>query len=278
MKIQSIGTYLPASKLNTPSHNYKTINRNKDIISFKAENNDKRKFGFRDYLKGIFNKKTIPQVACIKSTKRNLEDLSDEEIKSEKIKEFVGLTLASYSDFGILGKNNQREINSMLRVGADNFYEGSVEYNTEDGINITFGEMNQELGIPKMINVWEGGQYAYTYDIFEKEPLKYSVTVFADKLQTVMEGEGKELTRFLQYDRSNKIVKEYTLSPGGFRYLYGLKKNGDEVQILKRLYFDFEDIAGCIYAEATDDGIVMHCYDIENDLWEPKYLLEADEE
>ncbi len=278
MKIQSIGNFLPVSRKNITSPHFNRINQSRDVVSFTSKKDNTIRLGLFGYLKHVFHKEEIPQISCMTPAKRSLEELSDEEIKSEKIKEFVGLTLAGFSDLEVLGKNNQRELNSMLRLGADNFYEGVVEYNSQDRININFGDMNEELDIPKAINVWEDGQYAYTYEIFEKEPLKYRVTIFADKLQTTMEGIDKDLTRFLQYDKSNRIVKEYSPTPNGFRYLYGQKKSAEKVEILKRLYFDFENIAGCIYAEGTDEGIELYCYDVENDLWEPKYLLEVEEE
>ncbi len=277
MKIQKINCYHLANVRNAQSPQCNPLKYQKDEICFKGSENKSQKFGLFDRLKYAFKREELPQVACFQK-KLHPSELSDEENKSEEIKVFVGTTIASYSGLGILGKANIKEINSMLRVGAENFYEGTIPYNSQNGINITFGEVDSELEIPRTINVWENGQYAYTYEIFQKEPeLKYEVTIYADNLKTIEQGTDSKLNGFWQYDKKNSTVKEFTVTENGFNYLYGIKKDSSNVQILKRLYFDFTDINGCMYAEASGDELLLYNYDIENDIWENTHTIEFEE-
>ena len=98
-------------------------------------------------------------------------------------------------------------------------------------------------------------------------------------INTVHNAVGTHINSFTQLDTKNSKVKQLDLTETGFNYLYGRTfDDTQDVEIIKRLYFDFNDINGCIYAEETDEGLALFMYDHSNDLWEQTHIITFEEE
>lgn len=273
MKIQGINLY------NNFNANQSRPLKITSYPAFKGQDNVERpqKESLLDKIKSAFKRPIIPQIACY-TPRKDQSNLNDEELYSEKIKHFTGETVASYAKFKKIGKENHKELKTMLSVGKRNGFRGTIRY--DDTKTIIFNKIDENLGIPSSISVWENGKFVYSYKIKENNPeLKYHLFEVNGDITTEYEGIGDKINSLIQYDKASSIIKQIDETEAGFNYLYGIKdKNSDNIQILKRLYFDFENIEGCIYGEGQENSVALFMYDAKNDLWENRYIIDIDGE
>ena len=273
MKIQQINLY--TYRNNYQYKNNKQLTRNQNQLYFKG-NEQPKKSGLFNSIKKFIKGENIPQVACY-TRRENPVDLSEDEIKSENIKKFVGETIASYNTIIEKGKSAHKEIKEILKMGRNQDYKGTLKYNPNDNANVTFGAINPETNLPSTISMWKDGEFMYSYEILSDNPIEYKLSVIDKGIDTIQEGIGDRITMLQQTDSNFNLVKQFDRTENGFNYLYGRIKDDGNVEIKKRLYFDFGSIKGCIYGEGTQEGIPLYLYNQEEDLWEQKFLIEFEE-
>ena len=275
MKIQNINPYKPQAITKSTAKNHKKAIYKHDEVSFNGNKTPKNS-GFFNSVKKFFKGETIPQIACY-TQRENLVDLSDEEIKSENIKKIVGEVIKSYHTILKKGISTHSEIKEILKMGSAQGYKGTLKYNPSDNANVTFGDINPKTNLPTNILMWKNGEFIYSYEILNANPIEYKLNVSDHGINTVQEGIGDEIITLQQHDLKFHLVKQFDKTERGFNYLFGHVKDDEHVDIKKRLYFDFYDINGCLYGEGTPEGIPLYMYNKEQDLWEQQALIEFEE-
>ena len=276
MKIEKINTFNHLNQRKIKNNYIYHLEYKIDKVSFCA--NDKpKKTDFLNKLKKFLKGENIPQVACY-IPREDSGNLSEDEIKSEQIKKFVGETIASYHSVSEKGKEAYSEIQEILKMGQKQNYQGTLKYNPDDNANVTFGKINSETNLPSAISIWRNGEFMYSYEILSINPIEYRLSIQDKDVDTVQEGIKDRVTSIIQQDKKYKLIKQFDTTECGFKYLFGRIKDDDFIEIKKRLYFDFKDIKGCMYGEGTPEGIPLYMYNQGEDLWEQVSLIEFEEE
>ena len=278
MRIEKINNYNILKLQNNKRCQKNILNKKCTDTVFFMGNDKKPKQGIFTKLVNKFSKNHIAEIACY-MPREDRTNLTPEEEKSEEIKNFIANTINSYDFLQERGKSVYKELSIILAQGAKQNYKGTIVYNSEDNTNVTFSEINPDTKVPYEAIIWKNGQYYYSYKIEEKEPqLKYTIEVPDKNVNTTHNAVGIHINSFTQLDTKNSKVKQLDLTETGFNYLYGRTfDDTQDVEIIKRLYFDFNDINGCIYAEGTDEGIALFMYDHSKDLWEQTHIITFEE-
>ncbi len=274
MKIQNITSFSIRNNTRIADKKYTTPSfKNKyDQISFSGNN----KGGIFNAIKKLINGTSIPQVACY-IPRENTDNLSSDEIKSEKIKKMVGETVASYHTVNKKGKSAHSEIKEILKMGRSQNYKGTLDYNPDDRANVVFGQINPDTNLPSTISMWKEGEFMYSYDILSADPIEYELTVLDNGVDTIQHGIGDTVDLIQQKDLKFHLFKQFEKTQNGFTYSYGHLADEENAQIEKKLFFDFYDIRGCVYAQSTDEGVNFYTYNQEQDLWEIKRCIKFED-
>lgn len=198
----------------------------------------------------------------------------DREIKSA-IKSTIGTDkiLKHY------GKAFYQQISSILKAGSEQGYSGYMPYTDINNKrkNVTFANINKELNIPSVINIWENGSIKTIYEIYSITPQSvYHITDYKDGSETQYDFIGDRYLGYIYHDYDGLLIKQFP-SENGFLQQQIKKTNDEENPMVAEIYYDYKNPEQSYYRESTEKGFVEYTFDKNQNMWFENRILPKEE-
>lgn len=170
------------------------------------------------------------------------------------------------------------QLNTLLKIGKRKNFQGSFPFFDLHARRKTFSfsDIDDNFGIPPVVNIWEEGKLKTVFEIYSTEPMAaYHVTDYKENSVSEYNFVGKTNIGYYNKNDGGYIVKHYA-AQDGFLQQQAQVKDGQAV-LLAEMYYNYKNPEQSFFRENTSEGIVEYGFDKGKNFWSEQRIISQEE-
>lgn len=203
------------------------------------------------------------------------KELTPEERDSRDINEILQSAITGDKALIEGGKVFLKHLNRLLKVGKEQNYKGYLHFEDKKaGKNlVTFSDVNEEMGIPPIVNVWQNGKLKTVYEILSVTPQSlFTVTTYDDNRECFYQFINDKNLCFQSLDKNGIFIAQYP-AENGFCQQQSKKVNDKDALLYYELYWDYKNTENSYFLQNTDGDAIRYCFNKKSKFWYPKEII-----
>ena len=173
------------------------------------------------------------------------------------------------------GKYFLKTLNRLLKHGKKDNYKGHLQINDKNGTTtVTFGDNDENLGVPSNVNIWQNGKLKTIYNIESVSPQSiYSVSTYEDDKESFFRFINDKNLCFQCVHNDGTIIAHFP-AKDGFCQQISEKINDYGALLDYEINWNYKNPENSHIIANSETDAVKYGYDKKNKFWYQKRFID----